>query len=458
MIPATAPAPPPPRMTFHPRPVPPPAPRWRPPAARTDVLPNGLRVVHLHRPGQQVIALEILLDAPLEAEPRDVEGVATLTARALCRGPAATDSRTFAARVESCGATLQAHATADGIRLACQVPAPALPRLLDLLTETLREPAFTPYEIDRLVRQRLDEIRHEHAGPARLAALTLYRRLFLARHRASRPPKGSAATVPGIDSRAVRAFHDAHARPATAAVVLVGDFTGFDVPRLVGDTLGRWDRPPAPPSRPPAPLLTDRPGIVLVDRPGSVQTHLLIGRVGVDRHSPRWPAQSVALHCLGGPLTSRLDRSLREEKGYTYGISAFAAPLRSGALIAISGSVETGVTADAVARIAATVQDASRGLTEEEHTAARLGLKGITPAQFLTSATTARVLADTVAERLPDTYLPTLHDRLDAVTAHDATRALGTALPAGRLVTVAVGDASLIHRPLRELGPVTVTE
>ena len=54
----------------------------------------------------------------------------------------------------------------------------------------------------------------------------------------------------------------------------------------------------------------------------------------------------LGTYCLGGTLTSRLDRVLREEKGYTYGVRAFGQVLRSGpdggaAMLAISGSVDT---------------------------------------------------------------------------------------------------------------------
>ena len=72
---------------------------------------------------------------------------------------------------------------------------------------------------------------------------------------------------------------------------------------------------------------------MIVDRPGAVQTQLLIGRTGPDRHDPVWPSLVVGTYCLGGTLTSRLDRVLREEKGYTYGVRAS----RAGAAVADAG-------------------------------------------------------------------------------------------------------------------------
>src|SRR5260370_32895154 len=72
------------------------------------------------------------------------------------------------------------------------------------------------------------------------------------------------------------------------------------------------------------PVTADDTGrVVIVDRPDAVQTQLLIGRTGPDRHDRVWPALGLGTYCLGGTLTSRLDRVLREEKDYTYGGRAF---------------------------------------------------------------------------------------------------------------------------------------
>ena len=139
----------------------------------------------------------------------------------------------------------------------------------------------------------------------------------------SRPRQGTEETVERIDSAAVRAFYETHVRPATATAVVVGDLTGVDLDALLADTLGAWTGSTAEP-RPRPPITADDTGrVVIVDRPGAVQTQLLIGRIGADRHDRVWPAQVLGTYCLGGTLTSRLDRVLREEKGYTYGVRAF---------------------------------------------------------------------------------------------------------------------------------------
>ncbi|MFD8805500.1 M16 family metallopeptidase [Streptomyces sp. NPDC059597] len=452
-------------MEFHPQPQPGEAKPWAFPAPERSTLDNGLTVLRCHRPGQQVVAVEVLLDAPLDAEPAGLDGVATIMARAFSEGTGELSAEEFAAELERAGATLDAHADHPGVRLSLEVPASRLPKGLGLLADALRDPAFAESEVERLVRNRLDEIPHELANPARRAAKELSKELFPASARMSRPRQGTEDTVEKIDAPAVRAFYDRHVRPATATVVVVGDLTDTDLDGLLTETLGAWTGTPGTPRPVPAVTADDTGRVVIVDRPGAVQTQLLIGRTGADRHDRVWPAQVLGTYCLGGTLTSRLDRVLREEKGYTYGVRAFGQVLRSSAdgtgasMLAISGSVDTPNTGPALADLWTVLNTlAAEGLTDAERDVAVQNLVGVAPLKYETAAAVAGTLADQVEQHLPDDYQAELYRRLAATGTVEATAAVVNAFPADRLVTVLVGDAAQIKEPVEALGigPVTV--
>ncbi|GAA2457041.1 pitrilysin family protein [Streptomyces lavendulocolor] len=450
-------------MEFHPQPRPGTAKPWAFPAPDRGTLDNGLTVLRCHRPGQQVVAVEIFLAAPLEAEPEGLDGVATIMARALSEGTDKHSAEEFAAELERCGATLDAHADHPGVRISLEVPVSRLAKALGLVAEALRAPAFADSEVERLVRNRLDEIPHEIANPARRAAMQLSKELFPATSRMSRPRQGTEATVAGIDSAAVRAFFEAHVRPATATAVVVGDLTGVDLDAVLADTLGAWTGDTAEP-RPVPPVIADDTGrVIIVDRPGAVQTQLLIGRIGPDRHDRVWPAQVLGTYCLGGTLTSRLDKVLREEKGYTYGVRAFGQVLRSGpqggaAMLAISGSVDTpntGPALDDLWKVLRTL--AAEGLTDAERETAVQNLVGVAPLKYETAASVAGTLADQVEQHLPDDFQAQLYARLAETGTVEATAAVVSAFPTDRLVTVLVGDAARIKEPVEALGIGEVT-
>ncbi|MEU3047085.1 MULTISPECIES: pitrilysin family protein [unclassified Streptomyces] len=451
-------------MDFHPQPTAGEPRPWAFPAPERGTLDNGLTVLRCDRPGQQVVAVEVLLDAPLDAEPEGLDGVATIMARAFSEGTDRHSAEEFAAELERCGATLDSMADHAGVRVSLEVPASRLPKALGLLADALRAPAFDSGEVGRLVRNRLDEIPHEMANPARRAAKQLSAELFPAALRISRPRQGTQQTVSRIDAAAVRAFYEAHVRPATATAVVVGDLSGLDVDAVLTGTLGAWTGDKAAQRPVPAATADDTGRVVIVDRPGAVQTQLLIGRVGPDRHASVWAAQVLGTYCLGGTLTSRLDRVLREEKGYTYGVRAFGQVLRSApdgsgvALLAMSGSVDTpntGPALDDLWKVLRTL--ASEGLTDAERDVAVQNLVGVAPLKYETAASVAATLADQVEQFLPDDYQARLYARLAGTGTVEATAAAVGAFPVDRLVTVLVGDASAIREPVEALGIGEVT-
>ncbi|MFD5816884.1 M16 family metallopeptidase [Streptomyces sp. NPDC127038] len=451
-------------MDFHPRPQAGQPKPWAFPAPERGTLDNGLTVLRCQRPGQQVVAVEVILAAPLDAEPAGLDGIATIMARAFSEGTDKHSAEDFAAELERCGATLDAHADHPGVRLSLEVPVSRLAKALGLLADALRAPAFADGEVERLVTNRLDEIPHETANPARRAAKELSKELFPKSARMARPRQGTEETVRNIDASAVRAFYEKHVRPATATAVVVGDLTGVDLDELLADTLGSWTGSSAEPLPVPPVSADDTGRVIIVDRPGAVQTQLLIGRVGADRHDRVWPAQVLGTYCLGGTLTSRLDRVLREEKGYTYGVRAFGQVLRSApdgtgaAMLAISGSVDTpntGPALDDLWKVLRTL--AAEGLTDTERDVAVQNLVGVAPLKFETAAAVASTLADQVEQHLPDDYQSTLYRQLAATGTVEATAAAVSAFPTDRLVTVLVGDAAQIAEPVRALGIGEVT-
>src|SRR5690242_11967757 len=456
-------------MDLHPQPAPGPAKPWAFPVPERGALGNGLTVLRCHRPGQQVAAVRICLDMPLDAEPGGLDGIAAIMMSGLAEGTSQHTAEEFAAELERCGATLDTSADYQGARVSLEVPRSRLPKALGLLAEALHTPTFPGSEIERLVRNRLDEIPLEMANPGRRAAKQLAQELFPAAARLSRPRRGTEETVARIDAAGVRAFYQARVRPANATAVIVGDLTGVDLDAVLAGTLGSWSGGQAGPVPDPPPGADGTGRVVIVDRPGAVQTQLLIGRIGPDRHDPVWPALQLGVYCLGGTLTSRLDRVLREEKGYTYGVQAFPQVLRSPApdgtaaapgasVLVISGSVDTASTGPALADTWSVLRTlAAGGLTDPERDQAVQNLVGVAPLRYERASSVADTLADQVEEHLPDDYQAQLYARLASTSTEAATAAVVAAFPPSSLVTILVGDAAQITEPVRALGIGAVT-
>ena len=102
--------------------------------------------------------MEICLDMPLDAEPDGLDGIATIMMRALSRGHRSAHRRGVRRRAGALRRDARPSADYPGARVSLEVPVSRLARALGLLAEALQAPAFPGSEIERLVRNRLDEI------------------------------------------------------------------------------------------------------------------------------------------------------------------------------------------------------------------------------------------------------------------------------------------------------------
>ena len=199
--------------------------------------------------------------------------------------------------------------------------------------------------------------------------------------------------------------------------------------------------------------------IHIVDRPGSVQSELRIGHVGVARSHPDHFPLIVLNEILGGAFTSRLNMNLREKNGFTYGAhSSFAFRRRPGPFM-IQTAVATEITARAIEEIIKEVMLLRiDGPTPEETDAARDFLTGVLPLQWQTTDQIASRLADLVVYDLSDDYFQHFQEGIAAVRSEDAARVALEHLHPDQFAIVIAGDAAAIEAPLADLniGPLTI--
>jgi predicted Zn-dependent peptidase len=426
---------------------------WSFPPLTTTRMGPGLVVHQLHLPGRDLVAVDLRMDAPITLDPPGSEGLALITSRALDEGSAHRDGDAFAAALDRIGADVHTGAGTSGTRVSLDVPAANLAPALDLLAEAVTEPVFPPREVDRLVQQRTDAIRQQLARPDQRIGMAV-REVMLAGHRCALPNGGTLETVPTIDRDATAAFHAEHALTGPATLVVAGDLSGIDVEEVVARRLGHFldvDRE----AHDPVPVAVgDGPRVVVVDKPGAVQTQLALVRRGPDRRSADWVPARVATYVLGGTLTSRLDMVLREEKGYTYGIRSQSRTYRRGGLVELAGgSVDTPNTGESV-RLALDIVGrlAAEGPTQEERDAAVDFLVGIRPLALETPRALASEIGRNLGDDLPPTHTDTELGALRGVTVDEVAAAAATHLRPDDCTVVAVGDADEVVAALDALG------
>jgi zinc protease len=193
--------------------------------------------------------------------------------------------------------------------------------------------------------------------------------------------------------------------------------------------------------------------VLLVDRPGAVQSEIRIGHLGVQRLVDDYFPIVVMNTVLGGSFSSRLNLNLREVHGYTYGVSSGFGMRRQAGPFLIATATETDVTVSAITEILKEVEHLRQGgVSSEELESASGYLAGVFPLRLQTTAGVAAHLAELEIYGLPDDHFDRYRERVLAVTAEEVLLAARTRLDPASLNIAVVGDAERLREPLDALG------
>ncbi len=431
------------------------------PAAERTSLSNDLAVFVAPMTGRPIVSASLLVRRGALDEPAELGGVSVLTGRALTEGTARRDAIGLVEAAERLGASLHAEVGWDAGSIGVEVVASRLAPALELLAEVAAEPSFPAAEVERLRAERLNDILQSRANPRRRADEAFAAAVFDHGSPYARPAAGLPETVETLDRDHTAAIWSAGFDPAAMTLIVAGDVDPGEVVRMAEDRLAGWiASASAAATDPPqvGPAATDR-RVHLVHRPGSVQTEIRVGHVGLPRNHPDFHAVTVMSAILGGLFNSRLNMKLREEKGYTYGAGASFDLRRRPGPFSARAAVNTDATVPAVVdTIAELERMRERPPTAAELRAARDYLIGVFPLRFETPGPVAGALAGLVVHDLPEDELSRYRPSIEAVTADDVLRVAREHLHPEAAAVVLVGDADAIREPLEaaSLGPVRI--
>ncbi|MBI2776309.1 MAG: insulinase family protein [Chloroflexi bacterium] len=413
-----------------------------PPFTRTR-LENGMNVLVVDLPGRPLVSAALVLAGGSADDPDELAGATVLMARALTEGTEHYDAIELVEAGERLGASLHAEAGWDAVSVSVDVPAERLGPALDLVEEVLARPTFPAGEVERLREERLNDLLQARADPRRRAEEAFVGAIYGPASPYRRSSSGVEETVARLDDATCRAALARRFDPAGMTLIVGGDLAGLDVAAMAAERFGSW-RASADASAPGG--VDDRPAatnrrVLVVHRPGAVQTEIRVGHPGAPRRIPDFHATSVMSAILGGLFNSRLNRKLREEKGYTYGASAGFDLRRAAGPFAARAAVNTEVTVPALLDIMAQLEGIRNGVSAEELGDARDYLVGVFPLRFETPAAVVGALAGLVIQGLPDDELTRYRPAIDAVTIDAVAAAARARVRPDEAAIVLVGDA-----------------
>jgi zinc protease len=426
------------------------------PRAEEATLPNGMKVVLLNSTKVPTYFMQMVVLSGGLSDPANYHGLSSFTAGLLREGTTKRSSKQIAEQVDALGATLGANSGLSS--MISTVTASGLveniDQALDLFADVIRNPTFSQEEVDKYKTRTLAQLQFQRSIPQFLAQEQFSRAIYGADHPASlvAPP---AESIKKLTSKDLQEFHAKYYRPNNAIFAITGDITMKEIMPKLEKAFGDWQKGDVPTTTiPPAPAQADAK-IFLIDRPGSVQTVLQLGTLGIERTSPDYFAVLLADRVLGGGPSGRLFLNLREDKGYTYGAySGFGGSKFRGTWVS-SSEVRTDVTEGAMHEF---MYELKR-LRDEKVSADELqNAKTAIIGSFALSLEQPNSLLQNIITQklygLPADYWDTYPQKVTAITAEDVQRVAQKYIDLGHLQVVAVGDATKAREVLGKYGKV----
>jgi predicted Zn-dependent peptidase len=424
--------------------------RFRRPAESR--LTNGMELLLLEEHRSPTIQVQISVPASSLNDPEGVP-LSSATTALMRLGTKTRDSKAIAETLAQLGASIN-FGIGDRYAIASFTTlSENLDTVMDLMSDLLFNPTFPQDEVDKWKNQQLSSLQQIRAQPEFLATERFAHAMYPDDRRSFVTP--TAQGVSSLTRDMLVAHYTRIYKPDGGRITVLGDTTAQTITPKLEKLVSAWKGAGAAAPTLPLPPAAAGKRLILVNRPNSVQTALYVGNHAIDRLSPDYIPVQVLNRVLGGGPSSRLFRNIREEKGYTYGISSGFSATRYMNHFASQTSVRTEVTADALRELLKEFADIrTRAVPADELENAKRALVA-SFALNTESPGTALSLATQVKDYgLPADYWDTYPQKIAAVTADDVLRVAQKYIPLDNIVIVAVGDATKIKGPLAEFGTI----
>ncbi len=397
-------------------------------------LPNGLRVITQDMPSIHSATIGAWVDTGSRDETEVEAGASHFLEHLLFKGSDALDAHQIAEGFDAIGARHNAFTSKEYTVFWAKVRDADLGFAVDVLSEMLQRPAFRQDEIDSERHVVLEEINMNEDDPTDVAHELFIRKLWSG-HPLAPPILGTRDSINAMTRGVIREYWQRRYTPHTVVIAASGRIDHDALVEQIGDQFGDWEGGDTT-----RPVITVPPAQgVTVRTKDTEQAHLVLGGPGLKRDDGRRWAADVVDHVLGGGMSSRLFREVREQRGLAYAVHSFRIPfLETGANAIYVGTTPS--QAPEVLKLIRAECDklVSKGLTDDELERAKGHVKGSLALSLEDSNSRMSRMGRNELVGMTHYSVDEVVEKIEAVTAQD-TIDISAEMYSGPFVLGAVG-------------------
>jgi predicted Zn-dependent peptidase len=436
-----------------------PTPVLRVPAWTKTQLANGATLIVSERHDLPLVYFTItFLGGANQFEPAGKRGVAAMTASMLTEGTTTKTGDQLSDALQLLGTGVGAFVGGEEGSISFLSTSKNFEGVLAILADMMLNSTFPADALERLRARTLVNLTQAKDQPAVVSAQVFAKILYGNAH-----PYGQRATessVKAITRDDVVAFQKAYFQPGRAIITVVGDVTPPKVKSSIEKGLAAWAKAGEKPSFDYPKLPELQPAkIYLVDKPGSAQSVVNIGLPGPARNTPDYFALQVMNTILGGQFQSRLNANIREQKGYSYGVSSGFGYGKGPGAFRAGGAIHVEKTDAALIEFMKEFKGivGEKPITDEEIKTAKESLIQGLPQRFASVTGISNAISSLTVQGLPDDFYQTYAKNVSAVTKEDLLRVAKQYIDMKHFAIVIVGDRTVVEAPLKATGIAPIT-
>lgn len=411
------------------------------PQPRTETLSRGAKLHIIDKGDQEVCRIDLLFEGGRYAS--RTPSIADLTGPMLRKGVAGMNADEIAELLDYHGAWLQTATTLHYSTLSLFSLNRNLDKVLPVVAAMIEAPTLPDDSFETLRQQRIQQILINQEKVRILAGDAFNSLIFGKKHPYART--ASAEELRSLGTSDLRDYHNRHYLHTHTDIVLSGRITD-EVEQCVKSRLGNLFSDPAREGFHPEALHPETGHSCWIDKPEALQSGIRMGMPTIDSRHPDYPLLCMLNLVLGEYFGSRLMTNIREEKGYTYGISSHIISLRQSAYFTVMTEAGSEYTLPLIEEVRKEMQRlCNEPIPADELETARNYLQGrrarILDSPFsISDHYVSTLIADT-----PTDYFDREDEAIRGATAADLQRVAQTYLSPDQLYTAIAGDKHAIE-------------
>ncbi|MEJ7862881.1 MAG: pitrilysin family protein [Pyrinomonadaceae bacterium] len=407
------------------------------------VLPNGLKVVVFEDKRLPLVSYRLAFKTGTIYDPKDSIGLTSALTAMLNEGTKTRPSKQLAEEIERLGASVAASASEDNTIVSASALSLYGSDVLRLMSDMVLNPAFPESELGLYKKNTIENLKYQRSQPAFLADEQIAKTLYGTHPYSIVSP--NASEVEKLSREKLSAFHAKTFTPNNATLIVVGDVNRDNLLKEVKENFGGWQKGTMEEMKFSTPPVRTATTLTVVDRPGSIQSNIVLANLAIDRSNPDYFPVLVMNQVLGAGASSRLFMNLREAKGYTYGAYSRFDTKKLAGNFETNAEVRTPVTGDSLKEFFFELNRVrNEKASEKELKDAKSFLTGVFPLRAETQEGLTNLLVSQQLYDLPPDYLQTYRDKVNAVTLEDVERVAKKYIAPDKIAIVIVGDAEEI--------------